>query len=167
MEWLVPLREDVLLIFRAELIEYAPSGNQWNSRWYQDGEAMQKRIFESLRVESPNHPVLEQAVRLAFDSPADGAMKDVVRRLNGDVSGRSADDVVALFEAVAKKSTVPAQVSRIRKGSMRIRGVPVEETVTIHFSSTNGAREIAFMCLFDDSTGPRVTYSEGAVEPRK
>jgi hypothetical protein len=50
MEWLVPLREDILLIFRVALLDYATRGSQRDAKWYQNAEAMQQRIFESLQV---------------------------------------------------------------------------------------------------------------------
>ena len=50
LEWLAPIKKDILLIFRVVLHDYATRGSRKNAAWYQDAEAMQRRIFESVQV---------------------------------------------------------------------------------------------------------------------
>jgi hypothetical protein len=49
--WLVPLREDAILIFRVDLDDYRRKNLHERPQWRLNAEAMQERIFESLKVE--------------------------------------------------------------------------------------------------------------------
>ena len=50
LEWLVPLQEDLLLRFRVDLTEFRPTKTSGTVKWRAAAEELQRRIFESLRV---------------------------------------------------------------------------------------------------------------------
>jgi len=65
LEWLVPITQEVLLLFQVELTDYGITKKTPQAReWYAKAEAMQQRIFESLRVERPR-PAARDSTRPA------------------------------------------------------------------------------------------------------
>lgn len=67
VEWLMPVKEDIIIIIEVRLRDYATKASRTDASWYIDAEALHRHILDSVRVELPTESGSAGAAKKGYD----------------------------------------------------------------------------------------------------